>query len=372
MLLSSAYVLGMATSYAFAGIIAATFGAQGNLQAYMQNPWVISVFAGVFVALSLSMFGLYNLALPSKLQNALYNLSNKQKGGHFFGVFVMGALSALVVSPCVSAPLAGALVFISSTGDKLVGGLALFALGIGMGLPLIAIGAGGGKLVPKAGVWMNHVKHFFGVILLAVAIWLVSRIIPASVTIMLWAVLFIAYGIHNGALEPATGDIARLGKAASFLMLVYGTLLFIGAMSGGTDPLKPLQFTQGSSATATIEKPLFTRIKNDAELTQAIALAKQQNKPVMLDFYADWCTACIDMEKNVFSKAETHAALAGFVVLQIDVTKNTKDDKAVLNRFNLFGPPSILFFKNGEQLKEKSLQGEMLMADFIKHVQSIE
>jgi thiol:disulfide interchange protein DsbD len=370
-LLSSAYVLGMASSYALAGILAATFGAQGNLQAYMQNPWVISVFAGVFVVLSLSMFGLYNLALPSRMQNALYSLSNQQKGGHLFGVFVMGALSALVVSPCVSAPLAGALVFISSTGDKLMGGLALFALGIGMGLPLIAIGAGGGKLVPKAGAWMNHIKHFFGVILLAVAIWLLSRIIPAQITMLLWAILLITYGINTGALEPATSDTAKLGKAGSFMLLLYGIVLFIGAMSGGTDPMKPLQLIQNSKVNITTEKPLFTRIKNTTELTQAIILAKQQNKTVMLDFYADWCTACIDMEKNVFSKAETQAALADFVVLQIDVTKNSKDDKEVLNRFNLFGPPSILFFKNGEQLKEKSLQGEMPMNEFIAHVKSI-
>jgi thiol:disulfide interchange protein DsbD len=372
-LLSSAYVLGMAVSYALAGVIAATFGAQGNIQTYMQNPWVISVFALVFVVLSLSMFGLYNLALPTRLQNALYNLSNKQKGGHLMGVFVMGALSALVVSPCVSAPLAGALVFISSTGDKLVGGLALFALGIGMGFPLIAIGAGGGKLVPKAGMWMNHVKHFFGVILLAVAIWLLSRIIPNAASMMLWALLLIIYGIHSGALEPATSSGSRLGKAASFLLVFYGCLLFIGSVSGSTDPLKPMQFMQTSNNVIQENKQpeLFTRIQNNEDLTKAIKAAADQHKPVMLDFYADWCTACIDMENNVFNKDHVHAALNDFVVLQIDVTANTAEDQAVLNRFHLFGPPSMLFFKDGKQLEEQTLQGELPADDFVKHIKNI-
>ncbi len=372
-LLSSAYVLGMATSYAFAGIIAATFGAQGNLQAYMQNPWVIVTFSLVFVALSLSMFGLYNLALPSRVQNALYNLSNKQKGGHLIGVFVMGALSALVVSPCVSAPLAGALVFISSTGDKLMGGLALFALGIGMGLPLIAIGAGGGKLVPKAGLWMNHVKHLFGVILLGVAIWLMSRIIPGEITLALWSVLLIAYGMHTGAFEPAAPGFARLGKAASFILVLYGCILMFGALTGGTDPLHPIKLSSQSASETVVpvKAPLFKRIKTKTELTTAINMAAQEHKTVMLDFYADWCTACIDMERKVFSQASVQWALKDFVLLQIDVTDNTADDKTVLDHFKLFGPPSMLFFKNNQQITEKSLQGEMLADEFINHVHGI-
>lgn len=370
-ILSSAYVLGMATSYAAAGMVAATFGAQGNLQAYMQNPWVISVFSLVFVALSLSMFGFYNLALPSSLQNRLNDLTSKQKGGHFTSVYVMGALSALVVSPCVSAPLAGALVFISSTGDMLMGGLALFALGIGMGMPLIAIGAGGGKLVPRAGMWMDHVKHFFGVVLLAVAIWLLSRIIPATASMLMWALLLIVYGVHSGALEPAANGPARFGKAASFIVLLYGCLLLVGGLSGASDPLKPLGFVGQGTASAAEEKMLFTRIRTSDELTAALEQAKAEGKPVMLDFYADWCTACIDMEKNVFSQPEGRAALAGFVLLQVDVTKNTKDDQAILNRFGLFGPPAMLFFRHGEPLPDKALQGELPLDAFVRHVGSI-
>lgn len=370
-ILSSAYVLGMATSYAAAGMVAATFGAQGNLQAYMQNPWVISVFSLVFVALSLSMFGFYNLALPSSLQNRLNDLTSKQKGGHFTSVYVMGALSALVVSPCVSAPLAGALVFISSTGDMLMGGLALFALGIGMGMPLIAIGAGGGKLVPRAGMWMDHVKHFFGVVLLAVAIWLLSRIIPATASMLMWALLLIVYGVHSGALEPAANGPARFGKAASFIVLLYGCLLLVGGLSGASDPLKPLGFVGQGTASAAEEKMLFTRIRTSDELTAALEQAKAEGKPVMLDFYADWCTACIDMEKNVFSQPEGRAALAGFLLLQVDVTKNTKDDQAILNRFGLFGPPAMLFFRHGEPLPDKALQGELPLDAFVRHVGSI-
>lgn len=370
--LSSAYVLGMAFTYAFAGVLAATFGAQGNLQLYMQNPWVISVFSLVFVALSLSMFGFYNLALPSNISNAIYSLSNKQQGGHLISVFVMGALSALVVSPCVSAPLAGALVFISSTGDKLMGATALFMLAIGMGLPLIAIGAGGGKLVPKAGAWMNQVKNLFGVILLGVAIWLLSRILPATVSMLLWAVLLIFYGVHSGALEPVASGKARLYKAASFTLLFYGCLLLIGAVTGGTDPLHPLQLvqqheTQSSQETAT----LFTRVSANEELDNAIKAASAAGQPVMLDFYADWCTACLDMEKHVFSQASVQQALKPFVLLQVDVTHNSKEHQKILDRFGLFGPPSLIFFDtHGKEIQGKRIQGELPAEAFIDHIEN--
>jgi thiol:disulfide interchange protein DsbD len=371
--LSSSYVLGMAVTYALAGMAAATFGAKGNLQLYMQQPWVVVLFALVFVALSLSMFGFYNLALPSRLQNSLYNLSNKQKGGQASGVFVMGALSALVVSPCVSAPLAGALMYISSTGDKLIGGSALFVLAIGLGMPLIAIGAGGGKLVPRAGVWMNQVKEFFGVVLLGVAIWLLSRVIPAAVSLLLWAALLIGYAIHAGALEPAGEGHQRMKKALAFMLLFYGCILFAGSFLGGKGPLQPIVLPQVSGAgergAAQQEGLSFQRVQNLAELNAAIAVAHQQNRPVMLDFYADWCTACIDMEKNVFNRKPVHELLSGYTLLQIDLTKNSPEHQALLDSFGLFGPPSILFFDAaGKEIAGKRIQGELDAEDFSLHV----
>lgn len=370
--LSSSYVLGMAVTYAGAGILAATFGARGNLQMYMQNPWVIAVFAMVFVALAMSMFGFYNLALPSRLQNLVYNASNKQQGGRATGVFVMGALSALVVSPCVSAPLAGALVFISSTGDKLMGGLALFALAIGMGLPLIAIGAGGGKLVPKAGGWMNQVKNFFGVLLLGMAVWLLSRILPDSVTLLLWALLLIAYAVYTGALEPVADGRQRLRKAASFTLLFYGCLLLVGAVSGGSDPLHPIQLSQAAAVGESAEKHLdFQRINTADELQAAIDKAGARQKPVMLDFYADWCTACQDMEKHVFSKNTVQDLLDDYVLLQVDVTANTREHKKILDQFGLFGPPSVIFFdREGHEINGRRIQGELTAAAFVEHVEN--
>lgn len=372
--LSSAYVLGMSVSYALAGMLAASFGAKGNLQLYMQNPWVISAFSLVFVALALSMFGLYTLSLPGRLQNALYQLSSKQQGGQLTGVFIMGALSALVVSPCVSAPLAGALVFISSTGNQLLGGSALFALGIGMGLPLIAIGAGGGRLVPKAGAWMNQVKIFFGVVLLAVALWLLSRIIPGHITLLLAGLLLMVYAIHSGALEPASGHLPRLRKAAGFILLLYGTLLFIGGIGGASHATAPLAFMQTSAATSVQNDShaLFRRISTREQLQQALSNAATSNQPVMLDIYADWCTACIDMERNVFSQLAVQQGLAGFTVLQLDITNNTAEQKHIMDQLNLFGPPSVLFFNaQGQELVNQRVQGELSSADFVQHLNQV-
>ena len=379
-MLSTSYVLGMSVTYALAGIAAATFGAQGNLQMYMQNPWVISAFALVFVALSLSMFGVYTLSLPISIQNKLHNASSHQKGGHLSGVFIMGALSALIVSPCVSAPLAGALVFISSTGDRLIGGGALFALGIGMGLPLIAIGAGGGKFIPKAGLWMNQVKNFFGVVLLAVAIWLLSRIIPGPVSLILWALLLITYAIYSGALEPVEEGLSRLKKAAHFMLFLYGCALFIGGLSHANNPLKPLEklsdFSKNNaSALASTELAetkkhnLFTVIKNEEELKNAIANANNNNKPVFIDFYADWCASCVEMEKSVFSRTDVKDALQDYSLLQIDITNNSKEDQALLSQYGVFGPPAMVMInKQGLELPEYRVMGELNSNAFIAHI----
>ena len=375
LLLSSAYVVGMAMAYAVAGILAASFGAKGNLQLYMQHPLILGTFSLVFVALAMSMFGFYTLALPNKIQNALNNLSQKQKGGQISGVFIMGALSALVVSPCVSAPLAGALVFISSTGDNVMGGLALFVLGLGLGLPLLAIGAGGGKLVPKAGAWMEEVKVLFGIILLGIAIWLISRILTGPVSLILWSLLLVFYAVHVGAMEPAQKGFSRFKKAGSFTLLLYGCLLFIGGLMGNSDPLKPLalrSYAAEQNGGAHAEQVMFCKIYSEQELELAMQQALQNQKPVMLDFYADWCTSCLDMEKNVFHQPSVQTALTNYTLLQIDVTKNNEQSQNLLDKFGIFGPPSVLFFNpQGQELSNKRLQGELNAAAFIAHVASI-
>ncbi|HED18147.1 MAG TPA: protein-disulfide reductase DsbD [Gammaproteobacteria bacterium] len=374
--LSSVYVLAMALTYTVAGVIAGVFGE--NLQAAFQNPWILSTFAAVFVLLSLSMFGFYELQMPAFIQSKLTETSNRQKGGNLTGVAVMGFLSALIVGPCVAAPLAGALIYIGQTGDAVLGGLALFVLSLGMGAPLIAIGTGAGKILPAAGPWMDSIKAVFGVMLLAVAIWMLERILPGPVTLVLWATLLILSAVYLRALDglavEATGW-SRLWKGTGVVSLVYGILLLIGAASGAHDPMQPLQnlFVAQSSGTAhrgqLAELP-FKRIKTVDDLDHELADAARQGKPVMVDFYADWCTTCKEMEKYTFAKPEVQQALAGMVLLQADVTANDDADKALLKRFKLIGPPSILFFDaTGKERKELNLVGYIPADEFVQHVQ---
>ncbi len=373
--LSSVYVLAMALTYTVAGVFAGVFGE--NLQAAFQNPWILSSFAALFVLLSLSMFGFYDLQMPAFVQSRLTDVSNRQKGGSLTGVAVMGFLSALIVGPCVAAPLAGALIYIGQTGDAVLGGLALFALSLGMGTPLIAIGTGAGKLLPTVGPWMDKIKAVFGVMLLAVAIWMLERILPGPVTLGLWATLLILSAVYLRALDglavEATGW-SRLWKGVGVVSLVYGILLLIGASSGAQDPLRPLQnvFAARSSGMAQdqhAELP-FRRIKTVADLDRALAAAAQQGKPVMVDFYADWCTSCKEMEKYTFAKPEVRQALASMVLLQADVTANDAADKALLKRFKLIGPPSILFFDaDGRERKELALVGYKPADEFVEHIQ---
>ncbi len=341
-LLSLAYVLGMAITYAIAGVAA---GYSGNLISNaLQTPWVLGSFAALFVLLSLSMFGLYELQLPSALQSKLTDTSNKLHGGHLSGVFAMGALSAIIMGPCVAAPLAGALLYISQTHDALLGGTALFALALGMGAPLLLIGTSAGTLLPKAGAWMEAVKRFFGVMMLAMAIWIVSPVIPLAAQMLLWAVLLIFSAIGLHALDPLPHNargLHKLGKGVGILALLLGVAYLIGALSGARDILRPL----GNIGRATAEAPAtlrFERVQSSAELDARIAQAKGQT--VMLDFYADWCVSCKEMERFTFSDAEVQAKLKKTLLLQADVTANTADDKALLQRFQLFGPPATLFF----------------------------
>ena len=341
-ILSLAYVLGMAITYAIAGIAA---GYSGNLvSSALQTPWVLGGFAAIFVLLSLAMFGLYELQLPTALQSKLSDTSNKLHGGHLSGVFAMGALSAVIMGPCVAAPLAGALLYISQTHDAVLGGTALFVLALGMGAPLLLIGTSAGALLPKAGAWMEAVKRFFGVMMLAMAIWIVSPVIPVSAQMLLWAALLIFAAIFLHALDPLPHTALgwhKVGKSVGIFALLLGVAFLVGALSGARDILRPL----GNIGRASAEVPAslqFDRIKTGADLDARIAAAK--GKTVMLDFYADWCVSCKEMERLTFSDAGVQARLKNAVLLQADVTANDAADKTLLQRFQLFGPPATLFF----------------------------
>jgi thiol:disulfide interchange protein DsbD len=375
--LSLVYVMAMAVTYTVAGIIAGMFGA--NVQAAFQNPWILGSFAAVFVLLSLSMFGFYELQMPSFIQSKLTEISNRQKGGTLFGVGIMGFLSALIVGPCVAAPLAGALIYIGQTGDAVLGGVALFALSMGMGAPLLAIGTSAGKILPRAGTWMETIKAVFGVLLLAVAIWMIERVIPAQVALLLWALLLIISSIYMGALEPHGIDATgwkKLWKGVGLVMLTYGVLLVIGAASGARDMFQPLQHLAagpgggGGAAVAAESHVTFKRIRGIEALDREIAAANAQGKPVMLDFYADWCISCKEMEKFTFSDAGVRETLSGVVLLQADVTANDDIDKALLKRFSLIGPPSILFFgTDGQERRAYRLVGFIKPKEFRTHVE---
>ena len=342
LILSLAYVLGMAITYAIAGIAA---GYSGNLiSSALQTPWVLGGFAAIFVLLSLAMFGLYELQLPTALQSKLSDTSNKLHGGHLSGVFAMGALSAVIMGPCVAAPLAGALLYISQTHDAVLGGTALFVLALGMGAPLLLIGTSAGALLPRAGAWMEAVKRFFGVMMLAMAIWIVSPVIPVSAQMLLWAALLIFAAIFLHALDPLPHTALgwhKVGKSVGIFALLLGVAFLVGALSGARDILRPL----GNIGRASAEVPAslqFDRIKTGADLDARIAAAK--GKTVMLDFYADWCVSCKEMERLTFSDAGVQARLKNAVLLQADVTANDAADKTLLQRFQLFGPPATLFF----------------------------
>jgi thioredoxin:protein disulfide reductase len=374
--LSLAYVLGMAATYAVVGTLMGLFGASLNLQAALQSPPVLIGFAAAFVALSLAMFGFYELRLPNRWQESLDRLGNRLGGGKHLGVLVMGALSALVVAPCVSAPLAGALIYISATGDALLGGGALLALGLGMGVPLLLIGASGGHLLPRAGAWMNGVKAVFGVGLLAVAVWLLERVVPPAATLALWAALAIGCGVYLGALDfsPRAG-LAQLRKAGGAFSFIYGVLLLIGAASGAEDPLRPLSAFGATALVASgqpAEKAGWVAVANLDEVQVELARARQAGRPAILDLYADWCISCKVMERTVFPRPEVNSRLRQFHLLRADVTRNDADDKALLQAFGLFGPPSLVFFaEDGHELREARIQGEIGAEALSRHLQAV-
>ena len=375
--LSLIYVLAMAGTYTIAGILAGLFGE--NLQVYFQHPWILSTFALIFVLLALSMFGFYELQLPSSLQSKITEVSNKQAGGSFFGVAVMGLLSALIVGPCVAPPLAGALIYIGQTGDALLGGLALFALSLGMGAPLIAIGTSAGKFLPRAGGWMDVVKAVFGVALLGVAILMLERIIPPEIAMLLWGILLVVSAIYMGALrhlEIEANGWQKLWKGLGVVLLVYGALMLVGAAAGGKDTLQPLRglaFTSvggGGGSGQTQHELVFKRIKSVEDLQREVAEASAQGQSVMLDFYADWCVSCKEMEKYTFSDPAVIAALSNTRLLQADVTANDDADQALLQgHFGLPGPPAIIFYgTDGNERKQYRVVGFESAEVFVGHV----
>lgn len=350
-LLSLVYVLGMAITYALAGVAAGLLGTM--LSSALQNPWVLGAFAMVFVVLALSMFGLYELQMPSALQTRVASASSHLHGGHFASVFAMGTLSALIVGPCVAAPLAGALLYIGQSGNTVLGGAALFAMALGMGVPLLVVGASTGALLPKSGPWMENVKKVFGVVLLGVAIYLISPVVPAAVHLLLWAALLIVSAIYLHAVDPlphGASGFLKLWKGIGVIALLAGVALLVGALSGGRDVLQPLSGLRVGAAPIRSIPPLFQRVKSIDEFT--LALRAAQDKPVMLDFYADWCVSCKEMERDTFSAPPVQTRLAQIVKLQADVTENTAEDQALLKRFELFGPPGILFFdRSGSEIR---------------------
>jgi thiol:disulfide interchange protein DsbD len=369
-LLSGVYVLAMAVTYAALGTLVGYFGGALNLHGWLQSPPVLVVFAAIFAVLSLAMFGFYELQLPAALRARLE--SGGGEGGRLGSVAIMGVASSLLVSPCVSAPLAGALVYISTTGDAVLGGTALFALALGMGTPLMVVGVGGGALLPRAGAWMTAVKSVFGVLLLGVAVWLLERVVPAGVTLVLWAALAIGSAVALGALDfsPREG-LGNLWKAGGAMLLIWGVLLIVGAASGARDPLRPLApLADGrGGGGGEAAEARFLAVDDLEGVRGRLAAA---DGPVMLDLYADWCISCKIMERNVFPQPAVRSLLDEFTLLRADVTDNAPRHRALLEHYDLFGPPSLLFFDPaGDELRAFRLQGEIGAEAFAEHLRAV-
>jgi thiol:disulfide interchange protein DsbD len=371
--LSLIYIISSALIYAIAGVLSALFGA--NILSAMQNPWVIVIFSLIFVALAFSMFGYYEIQLPKALQNFANKKSDQSKGGGLFGVAIMGALSALIVGPCVAPPLAAALIFIGQTGDIILGGLSLFLLGLGMGAPLLLIGLGGGKFMPKPGGWMTKVSYVFGVVMLGIAISFLSRILPPFATMLLWSLLFIASGIYAGALEPfreGASGIAKFVKVIAVILLAYGLMLLFGAFTKGEsllDPLKGLRVQKSINSSNLQNELSFKVVKNKQELASEIAHAK---KPVLIDFSAKWCAACKELDEETFSDSEVKSLMSKFKLIRVDVTQNSDDDKALQKQFGIVGPPAIIFYdRDKKELKESQVVGFKPAEQFIKILKNV-
>ena len=373
-LLSVVYVLGMAMTYTIAGAAFAAAGKQA--QAFFQQPWIIISFAILFVVLALAMFGLFELRIPAALETRLSAASGRQKAGSLIGTAIMGALSALVVTACVAPPLVAALAVIGQAGDVLRGALALFAMSIGMGAPLLLVGVAGGRFLPHAGPWMTTVKALFGVMMLGVAVWMLERILPGPQTLALWALLVVVAGYYFGGFgrpDPKSGP-RPLARGAGIAAIAWGIIMLIGAAAGGNDPLQPLRGVSlpgipGSSPTTVTAALPFRTVASIEELDRELAAAQAAGQPVMLDFYADWCTSCKEMEKYTFSNAGVQMDLAGFVLLKADVTSNGPADQALLRRFGVYGPPTTAFFgAHGRECAAFRLVGFKPADEFREHL----
>ena len=368
--LSLVYVLSMAFAYTLAGVLAGLFGS--NLQAAMQNPYVVVAFATVFVALAFSMFGFYEIGLPSSLQSKLSKVSdNASNKGGLLGIAIMGFLSALIVGPCVAPPLAGTLVYIGQTGDALFGGLALFVMSLGMGVPLLLIGAGAGKFMPKPGGWMSSVSKVFGVVMLAIAIWMLEKIMPPQVIMAMWATLFVISAVYLGALEPlgAQKSWNALLKGIGLILLLSGVSLFLGLFSGSTNMLTPFEkFTQKGGIGTTQTQALKFQVVTSLDELNTL-LQKNKGKKIMLDFAAKWCTSCKELEEITFKDPAVIKELSNYVLIRADVTENSQEQKELSSAYGVFGPPAIIFFnETGEVLKAKTIIGYKPPQEFLSIV----
>ncbi|MFG0380787.1 protein-disulfide reductase DsbD [Pseudomonas sp. zbq_18] len=372
LVLSLAYVLPMAISFAILGALMGVFGAELNLQARLQSPWVLAPFALFFALLGAASLGFLELRLPAAIDGPLQNLSQRLKGGTVFSAAALGVLSSLLVSPCVSAPLAGALLYISASGDALGGGLKLLALGMGMGTPLVLFAVGGGALLPKSGNWMIGVRNLFGALLLAVAIWLLERVVPGQVSLALWGLWAAGIALWLGVLEltPKTHH-QKLAQLIGLPLLVYAVIAWIGALQGASDPLRPLGHAEAAvtaQSTATAHSDWQT-ITTPTELDAALAEAKSAGQPLLLDWYADWCISCKVIEREVLTAPAVTAQLGGYRLIRFDITDSNEQQRALLDRYQLFGPPAILFFAaNGDEWADLRVVGEISAADFAERL----
>jgi thiol:disulfide interchange protein DsbD len=366
LLLSLVYVVANALVFTAAGIVAGLLGA--NLQAAFQTPWIITAFAALFIALALSSFGLYELQLPMALRSRLGALTDRQRGGSLAGVAAMGALSALIVGPCVAPPLAGAVLYIGQTHDPVLGGAALFLLAMGMGVPLLVFGAAAGRGLPTNGPWMTAMQRIFGFVFLGLAVWMLSRILPGAATLALWGLLALAAAAWAFGATTTTPRAQWLARFAALVLAVTGAAQLLGAFAGGSDPLQPLAGV--SSAAQPGAMPVFRTIKSSADLDRELAGASAAGKPAMLDFYADWCVSCKEMEKYTFTDPAVQAALAGVVLLKADVTANDATDQALMQRFGIIGPPGTLFFNAGGEQRGLRLVGFEKSAPFVARIQA--
>jgi len=379
-ILSSAYVLGVAVPYTLAGLLVAVFGAGLNLQFLLQQPAAILTSVAVFVLLALSMFGLYELQLPERLRNRLNNAGPSGRGG-LGGAALMGVISALVVSPCVTPILAGALLYVAGTGDAATGAASLFALALGMGVPLIIFGTGGGHLLPRAGQWMEDIKRFFGVVMLGVAIWLLDRIVSDTLTLAFYGLLLAVYGVQLGALEPVREGGSRLKRGLALVLALYGAIMVVGAAGGGSDPwqpLKPLTQTPPDSSGQTAsdratpdagEHGPWMDVDGRQGLRDALARSADAGKPVLVDFFAEWCVACKVMEDTTLSDPSVLDAMAGYDLYRVDITEINQENQTIMADYDIFGLPSFVFFApDGDEIPESRVLGEMDSERFLKHL----